>query len=83
MACVLALRSILYAQLDGTLFHLAEVEAKAGAAATGPDFEFHEGVFLASRESPTPELTRYAQLWASDGQPLARTRNRERLRKGG
>lgn len=75
LACVLALRSILYTQLDGTLLHLAEVEAKAGAAATGPDFEFHEGVLLASRESPTPELTRYAQLWASDGHPLVRTRN--------
>jgi two-component system OmpR family sensor kinase len=75
LACVLALRSILYTQLDGTLLHLAEVEAKAGAAATGPDFEFHEGVLLASRESPTPELTRYAQLWASDGRPLVRTRN--------
>jgi two-component system OmpR family sensor kinase len=75
VACVLALRSILYAQLDGTLLHLAEVEAEAGAAATGPDFEFHEGVLLASREGPAPELTRYAQLWASDGDPLVRTRN--------
>jgi two-component system OmpR family sensor kinase len=75
VACVLALRSILYTQLDSTLLHLAEVEAKAGAAATGSDFEFHEGVLLASRESPTPELTRYAQLWASDGRPLVRTRN--------
>lgn len=75
VASILALRSILYAQLDGTLLHLAEVEAKAGAAATRPDFEFHEGVLLASRESPTAELTRYAQLWTSDGHPLVRTRN--------
>ena len=29
VSCVFALRSILYAQLDGTLLHLAEVEAKA------------------------------------------------------
>lgn len=75
LLCVLALRSILYTQLDGTLLRLAEVEAKAGAAATGSDFEFHEGVLLASRESPTAELTRYAQLWTRDGQPLVRTRN--------
>ena len=75
IACVLALRSILNAQLDGTLLHLAEVEAKAGAAATGPDFEFHEGVLLASREGPTAELTRYAQLWTRDGHPLVRSRN--------
>ena len=74
-ACILALWSILYGQLDGTLLHLAEVEAKAGAATTGSDFEFHEGVLLASREGPTAELTRYAQLWARDGRPLVRTRN--------
>ena len=34
VASVLALRSILYSQLNGTLLHLAEVEAQAGAAAT-------------------------------------------------
>jgi len=44
---VLALRSILYSQLDGTLLHLAEVEAQAGAAASGPEFEFHEGEWQA------------------------------------
>jgi two-component system OmpR family sensor kinase len=75
LACILALRSILYAQLDGTLLHLAEVEAKAGAAAIGPDFEFHEGVLLAAAEGPTAELTRYAQLWTSGGGPLVRSRN--------
>ena len=72
---VLALRTILYSQLDGTLLHLAEVEAQAGAAAAGSDFQFHEGVLLAAREGPTVELTRYAQLWTSDGQPLVRSRN--------
>ena len=75
VACILALRSILYTQLDGTLLHLAEVEAKAGAATTGSDFEFHEGVLLASREGPAAELTRYAQLWTRDGQPLVRSGN--------
>lgn len=75
VASVLALRTILYSQLDGTLLHLAEVEAQAGAAAAGSDFQFHEGVLLASREGPTVELTRYAQLWTSEGQPLVRSRN--------
>lgn len=75
VASVLALRTILYSQLDGTLLHLAEVEAQAGAAAAGSDFQFHEGVLLASREGPTVELTRYAQLWTSDGQPVVRSRN--------
>ncbi len=74
-ACVLALRTILYYQLDGTLLHLAEVEAQAGAATRGSDFEFHEGVLLAAREAPSAELTRYAQLWTRDGRPLVRTRN--------
>lgn len=75
LASVLALRTILYSQLDGTLLHLAEVEAQAGAAAAGSDFQFHEGVLLAAREGPTVELTRYAQLWTSAGQPVIRSRN--------
>jgi two-component system OmpR family sensor kinase len=74
-ACVLALRSILYSQLDGTLLHLAEVEAKAGAATSGPDFQFHEGVLLAARDAPAAELTRYAQLWTRNGLPVVRSRN--------
>lgn len=75
VASVLALRTILYRQLDGTLLHLAEVEAQAGAATSGSDFQFHEGVLLAAREGPAGELTRYAQLWTHDGQPLVRSRN--------
>ncbi len=74
---VLALGSILYAQLDGTLLHLAEVEARHGAAATGSDFSFHEGVLLQPTEGASTPLTRYAQLWASDGRPLVRSRNLE------
>ena len=74
-ASVLSLRSILYRQLDGTLLHLAEVEARAGAATTGPEFQFHEGVLLSAREGSPSELTRYAQLWTLEGTPLIRTRN--------
>ncbi len=71
----LALRTLLYRQLDDTLVHLAEVEAQAGAAHTSSEFEFHEGVLLTARAGPSAELTRYAQLWTSDGQPLLRSRN--------
>jgi len=71
----LALRTLLYRQLDDTLVHLAEVEAQAGAAHSSSDFEFHEGVLLAARPGPSAELTRYAQLWSSDGEPLIRSRN--------
>jgi len=74
-ASVIALRSILYRQLDSTLRHLAEVEARSGAADSGPEFQFHEGVLLAAREGPSVELTRYAQLWTHDGRPLVRSRN--------
>lgn len=75
LASVLALRSILYSQLDGTLLHLAEVEAQAGAAVAGPDFQFHEGVLLSAHEGSTVELTRYAQLWTSEGRPVVRSKN--------
>ena len=75
VASVIALRSMLYRQLDSTLLHIAEIEAQAGAATVGSDFEFHEGVLLGARESPIPELTRYAQLWTSDGEPLVRSKN--------
>ena len=71
----LALRALLYRQLDDTLVHLAEVEAQAGAAHTSSEFEFHEGVLLTARPGSIAELTRYAQLWTSDGQPLLRSRN--------
>jgi two-component system OmpR family sensor kinase len=74
-ASVLALRSILYRQLDNTLLHLAEVEAKAGAATSSSDFEFHEGVLLSAHPGSAAELTRYAQLWTSDGRPLVRSQN--------
>ena len=69
------LRSILYRQLDSTLLHLAEVEAQAGAATNGSEFEFHEGVLLSVREGPSAELIRYAQLWGHDGSPVVRSRN--------
>ncbi len=72
---VIALRTILYRQLDGTLVHLAEVEAQAGAATSGSEFKFHEGVLLAAREGPSVELIRYAQLWNQDGRPVVRSSN--------
>ncbi|MEO7334311.1 MAG: ATP-binding protein [Gemmatimonadota bacterium] len=69
------LRELLYRQLDGTLVHLAEVEAQAGAAHTSSEFQFHEGVLLSARSSAGAELTRYAQLWTSEGRPLIRSAN--------
>ncbi len=74
-AAVVSLRVILAHQMDGTLLQLAEVEARAGASATGPSFRFHEGVFLAGTSLRSSELTRYAELWSSDGQSVARSAN--------
>ena len=73
-AATVLLRVILGRQLDGTLLQLAEVEALSGASASGPDFRFHEGVFLSSRLRSS-ELTRYAELWSSEGVPVARSVN--------
>ena len=75
LVSAVALRTLLYRQLDGTLVHLAEVEAQAGAAHSSSEFEFHEGVLLAASPGSSAELTRYAQLWSSDGRPLIRSRN--------
>lgn len=72
---IVALRTILYRQLDGTLVHLAEVEAQVGAAHTSSEFAFHEGVLLAASPGSSAELTRYAQLWTNKGEPLTRSRN--------
>lgn len=75
VAAVVSLRVILARQLDGTLLQLAEVEARAGASATGPSFRFHEGVFLAGSSLRSSELTRYAEVWSADGQSVVRSAN--------
>jgi two-component system OmpR family sensor kinase len=70
-----SLRVILHRELDATLLQLAEVEVLAGASTSGPDFAFHEGVFLAGTRLPSSELTRFAELWDADGQPVVRSAN--------
>lgn len=72
---VVAMRALLLSQLDGTLLHIAEVEARHGAASGTSAFAFHEGVLLQSGQASTTPLTRFAQLWTSDGLPLVRSRN--------
>lgn len=73
-ATVLTLRSLLWRQLDATLVRIAETEARAGAATTSSDFQFHEGVLIATDDA-VPELSRYAQLLTSDGESVQRSRN--------
>jgi two-component system OmpR family sensor kinase len=74
LTMILVLRSLLWRQLNATLLRIAETEANAGAAATSSAFQFHEGVLL-TRGIGMPELTRYAQLWTSDGVALVRSDN--------
>ncbi len=74
-ASVFSLRSMLYDRLDDTLLRIAELEAQHGAAVTSSAFSFHEGILLQPREDAASELTRYAQLWTSNGRPLVRSRN--------
>jgi len=74
-AATVALRVILHRQLDQTLVQLAEVEALAGASTSGPDFAFHEGVFLAGTRLPLSQLTRYAELWDTEGRSVTRSAN--------
>lgn len=73
-ATVLTLRSLLRRQLDATLLRIAETEARAGAATSSSDFEFHEGILVAPDVS-VPELVRYAQLWTSTGTAVQRSGN--------
>jgi two-component system OmpR family sensor kinase len=75
VAATWSLRVILHRELDGTLLQLAEVEALAGASTSGPDFAFHEGVFLARTRLPRSELTRFAELWDGAGEPVVRSAN--------
>src|SRR3990167_6701811 len=75
VASILSLRTIRNGQLDGTLLRRAEVEVQAGASTAGSDFQFHEGVLLTADAGAASELTRYAQLWSSDGKPVVRSRN--------
>jgi two-component system OmpR family sensor kinase len=74
-AATVALRVILHRQLDQTLLQLAEVEALAGASTSGPDFTFHEGVFLTGTRLPLSDLTRFAELWDTEGRSVTRSAN--------
>lgn len=70
-----ALRSILYERLDGLLFRLAGIEASATADSPDERVHFHDNIFR--NEGPGHEaiLSRYAEVWTLDGEPVLRTQN--------
>lgn len=69
-----ALRKILYAELDASLARLAEIEAAATADTQDSTVHFHEEVFVTATDREV-SLTRYAEIWNVDGEPVLRTRN--------
>ncbi len=72
----LALRRILYAQLDRSLVRLAEIEAAATADSEDESVHFHEELYGdPSHAEASP--TRYAQVWTRDGDSVIRTENLE------
>ncbi len=69
-----ALREILYEQLDNSLRRLAEIEAAATADSPDESVHFHEEAFASSvNDEAIP--TRYAEVWTLEGEPVVRTRN--------
>ncbi len=71
-----ALREILYDQLDRSLRRLAEIEAAATADSPDGSAHFHEEAF-ASSVNGEAILMRYAEVWTLEGEPVVRTRNLE------
>lgn len=72
----LALRGILYDQLDRSLHRLAEIEAGATADSGDDSVHFHDELFVSVAHGETSP-TRYAEVWTLDGRPVAKTRNLE------
>ncbi|GIW53158.1 MAG: two-component sensor histidine kinase [Gemmatimonadales bacterium] len=73
----LALRTILYQRLDGILLRLAAIEAAATADSPDESVHFHDEVFLSAGPGHETILSRYAEVWTLDGEPVVRTRNLE------
>ncbi len=71
-----ALREILYDQLDRSLRRIAEIEAAATADSPDESVHFHEEAFASSVNGEVI-LTRYAEVWTLEGEPVVRSRNLE------
>lgn len=70
-----ALREFLYRRLDGTVLRLAQIEAAATADSPDESVHFHDAVFLESGPGHEAILTRFAQVWTLEGEPVVRTKN--------
>lgn len=73
----LALRRTMYQRLDAILLRLAAIEAAATADSPDETIHFHDEVFLSVGPGHETILSRYAQVWTTDGEPVVRTGNLE------
>ncbi len=72
-----AFRRMMYQRLDAILLRLAAIEAAATADSPDETVHFHDEVFLSVGPGHETILSRYAQVWTLDGEPVVRTRNLE------
>jgi len=73
----LALRLVLFQELDRTIRTLASIEVAATTDGPGEHVHFHEQVFLTQDPGSTTILSRYAEFWTVEGEAVLRTRNLE------
>lgn len=71
----LVLRFTLYQELDLTIQRLASIEAAAMSDSPDERVHFHDQVFLSGDPGSEAILSRYAEFWTLDGQPVLRTGN--------
>lgn len=71
----LALRHIVYAQVDEALLRLAEIEAAATSDAPDSAAHFHDNVYHPAQSEVSQKISRYAEIWTSAGVPVARSSN--------
>ena len=70
-----ALRNLLLDQVDRTLLRFATIEALSTASSADSTVQFHDEVFLRSGSSTEAMLSRFAEVWSLNGEPVLRTRN--------
>jgi heavy metal sensor kinase len=71
----LALRHIIYSQVDEALLRLAEIETAATSDAPATAAHFHDNVYHPAQSEVSEKISRYAEIWTTDGQPVARSQN--------
>jgi heavy metal sensor kinase len=74
-AAFLALRLIVYAEVDEALLRLAEIEAAATSDAPDSTAHFHDNVYHPAQSEVSQRFSRYAEIWTAVGTPVAQSAN--------